>query len=266
MQTNVETFFLTLQGKNIEVQRIAGEGRTKPTIVFLHEGLGSIATWLDFPLQVAKTTKCPIIVYSRCGYGNSDISRDTLQISYLHDEALIFLPGLLDKLSIRDPVLLGHSDGGSIALIFAGNGNKTEGLILLAPHVFVEDITISGIRHLSAAFENTNLSERLSLYHRDANCTFRRWNDIWLHPDFRAWNIETFLPNITCPILAIQGLEDQYGTLAHLDAIARLTRGPVKRLHLQNCRHSPHRDQPGMVVVALREFLTRLGESRDRTI
>ena len=257
MPIHADTFFLTIQNKNIEVQRI-GSDTSKPTIVFLHEGLGSMALWRDFPSQVAGATNCPAIVYSRYGYGNSDVSRAPRPVSYLHDEALICLPELLEKLAVRNPILLGHSDGGSIALIYAGEHDQVKGLILLAPHLFVEEISIASIVAVKAAFETTDLREKLGLYHRDSGSTFRGWNDIWLNPDFRSWNIEGYLPNVKCPVLAIQGLDDQYGTLAQLDAIARQAQGPVELVHLPNCGHSPHRDQSETVLAAIRTFVARL--------
>ena len=173
----------------------------------------------------------------------------------MHDEGLKTLPDLLTQLKIANPVLVGHSDGGSIALIYAGAHDRVRSLVLLAPHVFVEDLSVASIADAKTAFETTDLPEKLGRHHRDAGRTFWGWNDIWLHPDFRSWNIEEYLPRITCPILAIQGLEDQYGTMAQVEAIKQQAGGKVEILPLANCRHSPQRDQPEKVVEAMVRFV-----------
>lgn len=258
MSQPIENFFVTVQGHRLEAQRIVGAAEHRPTIVFLHEGLGSISTWRDFPQEVVASTGCSAIVYSRYGYGQSDVLREDRSVTYLHDEALCALPELLQKVGIENPILLGHSDGASIALIYAGAGNRALALILLAPHVFVEDITVANIAETKAAFENTDLADKLARHHRDAAATFWGWNRVWLSQEFRSWNIEGFLPRITSSVLAIQGLEDQYGTIAQLDAIQRQVRGPFERLELANCRHSPHRDQPSQIVGTIRDFWGRL--------
>jgi pimeloyl-ACP methyl ester carboxylesterase len=257
--------FVTVQGHKLEVQKIPGAGGDAPTLVFLHEGLGSISMWRDFPQQAAAATGCPAVVYSRHGHGNSDVLREPRPVRYMHDEALVTLPEFLDALAVREPVLVGHSDGGSIALIYAGAGRPVcggvKGLVVLAPHVFVEDISVESIALAKAAFANSDaFRERLGHHHADALATFRGWNDVWLHPDFRAWNIEEVLPRVTCPVLAIQGCDDEYGTMAQLDAVAKQVRGPVELLRLDRCGHSPHRDQPGAVLEALSGFVARLDD------
>jgi pimeloyl-ACP methyl ester carboxylesterase len=179
----------------------------------------------------------------------------------MHREALEVLPQLLDALSIRSPILIGHSDGASIALIHAGAGSRpVRGLVLLAPHVFVEDITVKSIAEAKVEFENTDLPAKLARYHDDAESTFRGWNDIWLHPDFRRWNIEEYLPGVTCPALLIQGRDDQYGTVAQVTAIAKQVNGPVETLMLPNCAHSPHVDQKQATVEKIAHFVARLGD------
>jgi len=198
----------------------------------------------------------PAILYSRYGYGNSDVLQEARNPRFMHDEAMQVLPELLEELSIREPVLIGHSDGGSIAILYAGAGNPARGLVLLAPHVFVEDQSIMSIAAAKIAFETTDLPQRLAQHHKDAAKTFWGWNDIWLRPDFRDWNIEEYLPNIMCPMLAIQGYEDEYGTMAQIDAVAAQCPGKVETLRLQNCRHSPHRDQPEAVIDAISGFLS----------
>ncbi len=258
MSQQSTSFFVIVQGRKLEVQRIAGSGVGARTLVFLHEGLGSVAMWRDFPRNAALATGCAAVVFSRYGYGQSDVLREPRGVDYMHVEALDVLPELLDKLELPDPVLVGHSDGGSIALIHAAAHDRVGGLVAMAPHVFVEDISVKSIAEAKTAFETTDLPQKLGRYHADAAKTFRGWNDIWLHPDFRGWNIEEMLPRIRCPMLAIQGFDDEYGTMAQLEAISRQAGGPVELLRLAQCRHSPHRDQPKVVIEAMARFVDRL--------
>jgi len=256
--------FQTAGGHRLEYSRIDPEPRPgaaadPPVLVFLHEGLGSVALWKDFPERVSHATGCPTIVYSRYGYGKSDRLAGARGVDYMHREALEVLPEFLDALSIRNPILIGHSDGASIALIHAGAGSRpVRRLVLLAPHVFVEDITVKSIAEAKVAFENTDLPAKLARYHDDVESTFRGWNDIWLHPDFRRWNIEEYLPGVSCPVLLIQGEDDQYGTAAQVRAIARQVNGPVETLMLPNCGHSPHMDQKLATVEKITHFVDRL--------
>ncbi len=260
-----ETGIVQVQGRNLEILRIAGNPAI-PELVFLHEGLGSVSHWRDFPARVAAATDCPVTVYSRYGSGNSDVLTEPRSVRYMHDEALATLPELLSALTIRDPILIGHSDGGSIAVIYAGARDSVRGLVLLAPHVFVEELSIRSIAAAKVTFESTNLPALLARHHRDAARTFWGWNNIWLSPDFRSWNIEEYLPRITCPILAIQGVEDQYGTMAQGEAIRRQSGGPVQVLALPACQHSPQRDQPDAVLEAITRFVASVAgrESADR--
>src|SRR6266446_306442 len=259
--------FQTAGGHRLEYSRIdpgprLGAAADAPALVFLHEGLGSVAMWKDFPEKVSHATGCPAVVYSRYGYGKSDRLAEARGVDYMHREALDVLPQLLDALSIRNPVLIGHSDGSSIALIHAGAGSRpVRGLVLLAPHVFVEDITVESIAEAKVAFETTGLPAKLARYHDDVESTFRGWNDIWLHPDFRRWNIEEYLPGVTCPLLLIQGKDDQYGTAAQVTAIARQVNGPVETLMLPNCAHSPHLDQMQATVERIAHFVALLGDT-----
>ncbi len=262
--SSADTFEVTVQGHQLEVQRIQGCGPQGcgphgTELVFLHEGLGSISHWTSFPGRVAAATGFPVVVYSRYGSGNSDLLDEPRPVTYMHDEALKALPELLAKLNLETPILIGHSDGASIALIYAGVHNRVRGLVLLAPHVFVEDLSVKSIAEAKIKFGTTNLPEKLARHHRDAARTFWGWNNIWLHPDFRRWNIEDYLPRITCPILVIQGLDDQYGTMAQPEAIARQSRGPVEILRLADCRHSPHRDQPDAVLEGIAQFVSVYG-------
>jgi len=264
MNLNVrrDSLHVTVQGRSLEVQRIAGRSPHAPELVFLHEGLGSISHWKDFPARVAAITGCPVTVYSRYGNGNSDLLTEPRPVTYMHDEGLRSLPDLLAQLHIDKPILVGHSDGASIAIIHAGAHDKVRGLVLLAPHVFVEDLGVTSIAAAKTSFETTNLSEKLARHHRDAARTFWGWNRIWLHPDFRGWNIEEYLPRITCPILAIQGLDDQYGTMAQVQAIARQLGGPVEILPLAECRHSPQRDQPEATLAAIAKFVKQISGNK----
>ena len=232
-------------GVELETEEIAG---AEPALVFLHEGLGSVALWRDFPARLAAATGRRALLYSRAGHGFSDVPDGDRTPRFMHDEALDVLPALLREAGIERPVLVGHSDGGSIALIHASE-HAVERLILLAPHVFVEDVTVASIEEARTTFETTDLGERMARYHRDAERTFRLWNDIWLAPEFRSWNIEDVLPGVSAPTLLIQGEHDQYGTLAQIEAIERGVQRPVQRAVL-DCRHAPHLEAPDATLDA----------------
>jgi len=250
--------FLTAGGHRLEYERIDG-ARDRPTLILLHEGLGSIALWRDFPAKLAQATGCPAVVYSRYGYGRSDPLAGPRHVDYMHREALDTLPDLRVQLGLDDAILVGHSDGASIALIHAGSGRwPARALALEAPHVFVEEVSIASIAAARTAYETTDLRQRLARYHADADSAFRGWNDIWLHADFRAWNIEDCLPGVRCPVLAIQGADDEYGTLAQLDAIERGIAGRFERLVLLQCKHSPHRDQEQATAAEMMRFIAQV--------
>jgi pimeloyl-ACP methyl ester carboxylesterase len=220
---------------------------------------GSVALWRDFPAKLAAKTGAATVVYSRYGYGKSDPIAAPHAPNYMHKEALEALPELRQKLGLDNPILIGHSDGASIALIHAGSGRwPVRALILEAPHVFVEDVTIASIEAAKDVYRSTDLRQRLARYHADPDSAFRGWNDIWLHPDFRRWNIEEVLPGVRCPVLAIQGADDEYGTLAQIDAIERGVRGRFERLVLASCKHSPHRDQEAATLAAMADFIGRV--------
>jgi pimeloyl-ACP methyl ester carboxylesterase len=260
--TPAQTSTLIVQGRRLVVQRISANNSGATELVFLHEGLGSISLWKDFPARVAASTRCPVTVYSRYGSGNSEMLSKPRPVSYMHDEALQALPDLLAQLQIENPILIGHSDGGSIALIYAAVDNRVRGLVLLAPHVFVEDLSVASIAEAKVKFETTTLPEKLARHHRDPARTFWGWNDIWLHADFRGWKIEEYLLRITCPILVIQGLDDEYGTMAQVQAIARQAGGPVEVLALADCGHSAHRDQPDAVLGAITKFIAKVNGNK----
>jgi pimeloyl-ACP methyl ester carboxylesterase len=242
----------------LEYRMIEGDGRAD-TLVFLHEGLGSVAGWRDWPDKVVAATGWRALVYSRRGYGESDPIDAPRAVGFMHDEAQVALPALLDALGIERPVLIGHSDGGSVALIHAGGTDRpVRGVVTMAAHVFVEDLTIEGIVQAKAAFEAGDLAQRLGRIHRDPAGAFWGWNDIWLLPAFRAWNIESFLPGIACPVLAIQGVDDQYGTPAQVDAILRGVGGKARGLMLPDCRHAPYREQEAATTAAIVGFVRGL--------
>jgi pimeloyl-ACP methyl ester carboxylesterase len=251
--------FLNAGGHRLEYSWISARGRPgteHPVLVLLHEGLGSTALWKSFPDQLSEITGCSVLVYSRYGYGKSDRLSEPRAVDYMHREALDTLPEVLQTLSIPDPVLVGHSDGASIALVHAGCGRwPVRGLVLMAPHVFVEDLTVASIAQAKVTFETTDLPMKLGRYHDDAGATFRGWNDIWLHPAFRAWNIEQYLAEVTAPMLLIQGEDDQYGTLAQVETIAGQAKGPVEKIVLPQCAHSPHVDQNEATLKAVARFV-----------
>lgn len=254
--------FVEAGGHRLEVERIDLGRVSRATLVLLHEGLGSVAMWRDFPGRLAHATACSVVAYSRYGYGRSDALTARRSVRYMHDEALTVLPELLAKLRVRDPVLVGHSDGASIALIHAGaNPHDVCGVVAMAPHVMVEDLSIASIEAAKRAYDSTDLRERLARYHADVDSAFRGWNDIWLHPDFRAWNIEACLSAIRCPVLVIQGEDDEYGTMEQVRRITSRA-SDVEVLALRDCRHSPHRDQPQTVLDAITRFVDRVHAQR----
>jgi pimeloyl-ACP methyl ester carboxylesterase len=241
------------------------------TLVFLHEGLGCVAMWREFPARLAEATGCGALVYSRAGYGKSEPTELPRPVEFMHQEALVVLPKVLDAFAIRAAILIGHSDGGSIALIHAGGVQDARvlGLILLAPHVFVEEVGLESIRQIALEYEEAGrmpsaggtsvLRERLRRYHgENVDATFRGWNDVWLNPEFKSWNIEEYLPTINVPVLLIQGEDDQYGTLEQIRRIELGCAGPVSTNKLANCRHSPHLDQPERALEVMQEFVTHL--------
>jgi len=239
---------------------LVGSAKAGPTLVFLHEGLGSIRQWRDFPGRVAEATGCRALVYDRYGYGQSDILEEKRRkVGFMHDEALLAFPEIRKKLALNDVILVGHSDGASIALIHAGSGAQVRGIAVMAPHVFIEPICISSIRKAKQTFETTDLPQRLGKYHRDSAKTFYGWADVWLDPEFERWDIrEDFLPKIAAPVLAIQGFDDEYGTMAQLDEIERRVKGPCELVKLEKCGHSPFRDQPEKVLGVLTKLVSSL--------
>ncbi|KQV94722.1 alpha/beta fold hydrolase [Rhizobacter sp. Root1221] len=249
------------QPVSIEYAWISHHRERTPLLVFLHEGLGSRAMWKDFPQQLCDAAGCRGLVYSRPGYGKSTprAPGDAWGLDFMHRQAEEVLPALLRALDVdtqgRPPWLFGHSDGASIALLHAVKfPNNVGGVVVLAPHLFVEDLTVENIEKARTAYQTTDLRQRLAKYHDDPDSAFWGWNDIWLHPPFKAWSIEHEIAAIRCPVLAVQGLDDEYGTLAQIHHIAReLPR--TQLLELPHCGHSPHRDQPKALIDATVSFL-----------
>lgn len=253
--------FVTVAGHALEYQRIEADP-SRPVLVFLHEGLGSITQWRDFPQKVVAATRCPALVYARYGYGQSDALAGPRKAEFMHDEALIALPQLLAALGIANPILVGHSDGASISLIHAGAGHPVRGVVVEAPHEFFEAVNMDGIAAARKAFETTDLPQKLGRHHRDVAKTFHGWHDVWTSPAFREWNIEKYLSGIRCPVLAIQGEDDAYGTMKQLDAIAQQVSGPCELLKLENCGHTPHREQAEKTLAAVTRFINELVDGK----
>jgi len=245
----------------IEHQWIAPERTQAPLIVFLHEGLGSLAMWKDFPQRLCDAAACRGLVYSRPGYGRSTprAAEEAWGLDFMHQQAHAVLPALLKALEIDTAVqklwLFGHSDGASIALLYAARFPQAlAGAVVVAPHILVEYLSVSSIAVARTAYQETDLRQRLAKYHDDPDSAFWGWNDIWLHPPFRAWSIEAEIEAIRCPLLAVQGLDDEYGTLEQIRGIAR--RVPQARLlELSDCGHSPHRDQADRLVASTCAFI-----------
>ena len=254
--------FTDIGGRAIEYRMIPGPVSERPPLVFLHEGLGCAALWRDFPDKVARDVGAPALVYSRFGYGHSAGLEGPRTPRFMHDEALDVLPELLDRLKITRPLLIGHSDGASIALIHAAAGTRpVAGLVAMAPHVMVEPIGVEAIAHITETYAQGPLRTRLARYHARVDDAFRGWSDIWLDPAFLSWRLDEEARALNIPTLLIQGTDDEYGTLAQIDRIERLARGPVERLVLDDCGHSPHRDQEAAVLAAIVSFAARLPAS-----
>lgn len=247
--------FVEVGGGRVEVDVSVGAA-SLPPLVFLHEGLGSTDLWRTFPRDVVAAAGGPTsVVFSRHGHGRSGPAGLPRPIDYMHREAWVVLPELLDELGVRRPLLVGHSDGASIALLHAGAGHDVAGLVCIAPHVFVEPESIAGIEAARAQFESTDMVSRMARYHDDPDATFRGWNDVWLSPSFRSWNIESSLPEIAAPTLLIQGTDDQYGTMAQVDAIRSGVSGPCRTLAIDGVGHAPHLEATEAVLDAVAEFI-----------
>jgi pimeloyl-ACP methyl ester carboxylesterase len=243
---------------DIEYAWVGADVSAHPVVVFLHEGLGSLAMWKDFPRQFCEAHRLRGLVFSRYGYGNSTARRadDRWGPDFMHRQAFEVLPPLFAALGIERPWLFGHSDGGSIALLHAARyPHQVGGVVAVAPHLFVEPVTITNIAAARAAYLEGGLRARLARHHADVDSAFWGWNDIWLDPAFRDWNIERELNDIRCPLLAVQGEDDEYGTLEQVHAIGRIVPGAQVAV-LARCGHSPHRDQPAELSRIAGNFIT----------
>ena len=245
----------------IEYQWIAPERSGAPLMVFLHEGLGSVSMWRNFPTRLCDALGWRGLVYSRPGYGRSTprATDEHWAPDFMHQQALEVLPALFDALGIdclrNPPWLFGHSDGGSIALIHAAHfPDRVAGSIVVAPHIFVEDISVRSIEAARQAFEQGDLRARLARHHDDPDSAFGGWNGAWLSPEFRSWSLAAELPRLNCPLLAVQGEDDEYGTLAQIRGIAEAA-PQTRLLELAHCGHSPHRDQPEALIAAVQRFV-----------
>lgn len=258
MSTSVQFAEIEWRGRRVRIEhQWLGEGG-EPLIVFLHEGLGSLAMWRDFPARLCAAVGARGLVYSRPGYGRSTPRdpEEAWDLDFMHRQAHEVLPALLKALRVEEaPWLFGHSDGGSIALLYAARF-ALRGAIVLAPHIVVEDLSVESIAQAKVAYESTDLKQRLAKYHDDPDSAFWGWNRIWLHPPFKQWSIEDEIASIGCPLLAVQGLDDEYGTLEQIRGIAR--RVPhTELLELPDCGHSPHKDQPARLIEAAATFIQR---------
>jgi pimeloyl-ACP methyl ester carboxylesterase len=239
-------------GGALELLEIPGDPDA-PALVLLHEGLGSARLWRDFPDRLARATGRRTIAFSRHGHGDSDPPPRPRTPAFMHEEALEVLPQVLEQLKLEAPVLVGHSDGASIALIHAAH-HGVDRVVAIAPHVFVEEFSLGEIRRARERYLGGDLRERMARHHRDPGAAFFGWNDVWLDPDFPRWTIIEEVPRIACPLLLIQGESDEYGTLAQLDAIERAADVPVTRVHL-DCGHAPPVEKPAETVEAIAQWL-----------
>jgi len=230
------------------------------TIVLLHEGLGSVALWKDFPAKLAEATGMGVFVYSRAGYGKSSPCSLPRPLDYMTREALDTLQEILKSIDFQNGILVGHSDGATIASIYAGSIEdfRIRGLIVMAPHYFTEAEGLDAITKAKALYESGDLKTRLSKYHDDADCAFKGWNDAWLDPKFKEWNVSEVIDYLRIPTLAIQGEQDEYGTLAQIEEVESRSYAPVDVEIIDKCGHSPHRDQPEKVLSIIAEFTARL--------
>lgn len=249
---------LAVDGIGLEYRHIGPSPADAPTLVLLHEGLGSVSIWRDFPDRLAAVTGCGVFVYSRQGYGGSDAFPLPRTARYMHDEGEIVLPAVLDAIGFRRGLTVGHSDGASIAAIHAGatRDARLAGIALMAPHFFIEASNIEAIRQARAEYEEGPLRERLARHHgENVDNAFYGWNEAWLSPAFQEWDLRDYLPKIVVPLLAIQGEADPYGTMAQAETAVALSGGPARALPLPGCGHSPYREQPEQTLAAIAEFV-----------
>ena len=255
-----DTDFLNLPPLRLEYRMIGPRPDAAPTIVMLHEGLGSVGLWGQFPDKIATATGAGVFAYSRAGYGNSTGAKLPRSTSFMDEEAREVLPRVLAATGFRRGIILGHSDGASIATIYAGSvqDHRVRGIVLIAPHFFTEEMGLAEIRRARKSFDSGALRERLKSYHADVDTAFRSWNEPWLHPDFEKWDITEALGYIRVPILIVQGENDQYGTLKQIEVAREQCFCPVEAAILPGIRHIPYREAPELTVETVAAFINRL--------
>lgn len=255
MQTTI-----AVDGVSLEGAWFGEKSPDAPTIVLLHEGLGSVSTWRAFPERLAHATHARVFVYSRAGYGQSAPVRLPRPVDYLRREAIDVLPKLLDAIGFRRGILLGHSDGGSIAAIYAGStqDHRVRGLVLIEPHFFVEEFNLASIRKIANEYKTTDLRTRLARHHVDPDATMQGWLDFWLNPEFKSFDMRDELQHIRVPILFIKGENDPYGTVAQIQVAEAECYCPVEATIVPNARHAPHHDQPETTMALITDFINRL--------
>ncbi len=254
------TGFLHIGGSDLEYRMIGPAPSEAPTIVMLHEGLGSAALWGDFPDRLQAATGAGVFAYSRAGYGASSAVTLPRPLDYMSLEALDVLPELLDLIGFKRGLLLGHSDGASIAAIHAGGtgDHRIRGVVLIAPHFVVEDVSVASIAEIKRTYETTELREKLARWHRDVDNAFHGWNDAWLDPDFRRWDISEYLAYIRVPVAIVQGAEDQYGTTRQIEIAREECYCPVDVTVISGAGHAPHREAPEVTLSVISEFVRRI--------
>jgi pimeloyl-ACP methyl ester carboxylesterase len=254
---------ISIDGMALEYRLFGPQPSAAPMIVMLHEGLGSVDTWGDFPRRLSERTGAGVFIYSRAGYGASPPVLAQFPVDYIKQHALQILPKILDAIDFHSGILLGHSDGASMVAAYAGNAadSRTRGLVLMAPHFFVEPETIAEIRNAREAFENKDLRQRLARYHKDVDVAFRGWNDVWLDPAFFPFNLREELAKIETPMLIIRGDDDRYGTHGQVRIAKELCRCPLETLIMLDCGHIPHREKPEQTLDAIAAFYRRVAPS-----
>jgi pimeloyl-ACP methyl ester carboxylesterase len=256
--------FVDLGGMRLEYRMIGPRPDAAPTLVVLHEGLGCVGMWGDFPDRLQEATGCGVFVYSRAGYGQSSPVALPRPVSFMHDEARETLPRLLDAIGFQRGLLVGHSDGASIAAIYAGStqDHRIGGLVLMAPHFIVEDISVASIAEVHKSYETTDLRAKLARWHAHVDVAFRGWSETWLDPHFRTWDLTDELAHIRVPILIVQGEHDQYGTVRQVEIAQQECYCPVEVLMLAEAKHAPHREARDKTLAAVADFCRRAIEAQ----
>ena len=260
MATLSDQGFLELGDLRLEYRMAGPRPQEAPTLILLHEGLGSAGMWGDFPEKLAAATGCGVFAWSRVGYGQSSPAKLPRKLDFMHVEAREILPRLLDAIGFREGLLVGHSDGASIAAIYGGavQDHRVRGLVLMAPHFIVEDVTINSIREIRQAFDTTDVRQRFQRWHADADATVRGWTDVWMKNDFKTWDLSEELAYIRVPILIIQGEHDHYGTERQIEIAREECYCPVEVLLIPGIQHVPHREAPEVTLKAIADFAGRL--------